>query len=54
MEYYQKAIAETGLMGSLAPTDYTLTVISKENLDIFMKDKSVAEYLNFFRNNYLK
>lgn len=54
MEYYQKIVAEQGIMGSLSSTDYTLTVISKENLDIFMKDKSVAEYLSFFRANYLK
>jgi tetratricopeptide (TPR) repeat protein len=54
MEYYQKAVEEQGLMGALAPNDYTLTVISRENLEIFLKDKSVAEYLNYFRATYLK
>jgi outer membrane protein assembly factor BamD (BamD/ComL family) len=54
MEYYQKAIEEQGIMGNLSPNDYTLTIISQENLEIFLKDKSVAEYLSFFRATYLK
>lgn len=54
MEYYAKASAEQGLMGGLAETDYSFVVISRANLDILLKDKSVAGYLNFFRENYLK
>ena len=54
MDYFQKATAEQGLMGNLSSSDYTLTVISRENLEILLKDKSVAEYLNFFKANYLK
>ncbi len=54
MEYYQKAMAEEGLMGIVPESDFTLTVISRKNLELFLQDKSVAEYLNFFRGNYLK
>ncbi len=52
MEYFRKASAEQGLMGSLPETDYTLVVISESNFEILLKDKSVVDYLNFFRLNY--
>ena len=52
MEYYRKAVAEQGLMGTLQEKDYSLFVISEENFTIFMEDKSVVDYLNFFTNKY--
>jgi tetratricopeptide (TPR) repeat protein len=54
MEYYQKATAEQDLMGNLLASDFTYIVISRPNLDLLLQDKSVSEYLNFFRANYLK
>ncbi|MDY0255539.1 MAG: hypothetical protein RBR30_14185, partial [Tenuifilaceae bacterium] len=54
MEYFVKVSAEQGLMGGLSDTDYSYVVISRENLETFKKDKSVAGYLQFFRENYLK
>ncbi len=52
LDYYRKASAEQGLMGTLAEKDYSIFVISQDNFSIFLEDKSVVEYLNFFRANY--
>jgi tetratricopeptide (TPR) repeat protein len=54
IEYYEKASAEQGLMGNLPASDYSLTIISRTNYELFLEDKSVAGYLTFFRENYLK
>ncbi|MDD2548603.1 MAG: tetratricopeptide repeat protein [Bacteroidales bacterium] len=54
MEYYVKASAEEGLMGTLTSSDYSYAVISVTNLEMFKEDKSVSGYLDFFRKNYLK
>lgn len=54
MEYYRKASADLGLMGNLTASDFSYVVISRENFEIFVSDKSVAGYLNFFRETYLK
>jgi tetratricopeptide (TPR) repeat protein len=51
-EYYQKAIAETGLMGSIPKADYSMFIISKKNFQTFTEDKSVANYLKFFQATY--
>jgi len=53
MEYFMKVNAEQGLMGGLPEADYSYVVISRDNLEVFKGDKSVAGYLNFFRENYL-
>lgn len=53
MEYFIKVNAEQGLMGGLPEADYSYVVISRDNLEVFKGDKSVAGYLNFFRENYL-
>jgi len=52
IDYFRKATAEQGLMGTLTEQDYTLLVISQSNLNLFLEDKSVVEYLKFFRANY--
>jgi tetratricopeptide (TPR) repeat protein len=50
--YYQKAMVEEGLMGSILQTDYSMFIISRANFQIFTNEKSVAEYLGFFRATY--
>ena len=52
MEYFRLASGQQGLMGTMKPSDYVLLVISKENLELFKSDKSIADYLKFFQNNY--
>lgn len=51
-QYYTKAIAEKELMGSLNPSDYSLFIISRKNFQTLTEDKSVADYLRFFRATY--
>jgi len=52
MEYYDAAIHKEGLFNPLLPDDYSAFVISTENFTLFMEDKSLADYLNFFKSNY--
>jgi tetratricopeptide (TPR) repeat protein len=51
-DYYQKAIAEAGLMGSIPPSDFTMFIISRTNFQTFAEDKSVTDYLKFFQASY--
>lgn len=50
--YYQKAMAEEGLMGAIPRNDYSMFIISRANFQIFTNEKSVAEYLGFFQTTY--
>jgi len=52
MEYYQAAIGKEGLFNPLKPDEYTLFVISAENYTQFLVDKSIADYLTFFKSAY--
>jgi len=52
MEYYTATSQKEGLFNPLKPDEYTMFVISVENFDLFMKDKSIADYLKFFKTNY--
>ncbi|HCX98804.1 MAG TPA: hypothetical protein DG754_01575 [Bacteroidales bacterium] len=54
MEYYNAIGKEEGIMGAVKPEDYSLVVISRNNYNQFLKDKAIADYLGFFRANYLK
>ncbi|MFP4556818.1 MAG: tetratricopeptide repeat protein [Bacteroidales bacterium] len=52
MEYYSRISQEDDIMGAIPESDYSFVIISRENFELFMDDKSVTEYLRFFRNNY--
>jgi tetratricopeptide (TPR) repeat protein len=52
MEYYRMASQKEGLFNPLKPNEYSVFVISDENFKLFMEDKSIADYLVFFRQNY--
>ena len=52
MEYYQAAIRREGLFNPLKANEYTLFVISAENFTLFTADKSLADYLKFFKTAY--
>lgn len=52
MEYYHAAIQKEGLLNPLKPSEYTIFVISSENFNVFMADKSLADYLIFFKSAY--
>lgn len=52
MTYYNQIINEEGLMGKLSPDEYSLFVISRQNFEKLKEEKSVVNYLNFFRLYY--
>ena len=52
MEYFSAISAEKGIMGAINPEDYSLVIISRANYNQLIKEKSIADYLNFFRANY--
>lgn len=54
MEYYYAIEREEELMAPVKPGDFSFMVISSENYKRFMEDKTIADYMSFFRNNYLK
>lgn len=54
MEYYNVVLKEDGIMGTVKREDYSLVLISRNNYNQFLKDKAIADYLGFFRANYLK
>lgn len=52
MEYFQAASRKEGLLNPLKKEEYTIFIISSENFALFLEDKSLADYLNFFQSNY--
>ncbi len=54
MEYYNAILKEEGIMGTVKREDYSFVAISRNNYNQFLKDKAIADYLSFFRANYLK
>lgn len=54
MEYYNAIVKEEGIMSTVKPENYSHVVISRNNYKQFLEDKAIADYLSFFRANYLK
>lgn len=52
MDYFKAASIKEGLFSPLKKEDYVIFIISQENFAIFLEDKSIADYLNFFKANY--
>lgn len=52
MEYFDAVTHKEGIFSPLKPEDYSAFVISTENFTLFMEDKSLADYLKFFKSNY--
>lgn len=52
MEYFDAVTHKEGLFNPLKSDEYISFIISLENLDLFLQDKSVADYLKFFKANY--
>lgn len=52
IEYYDAAMHKEGLFNPLKSDEYSAFIISTENFSLFMEDKSLADYLNFFKANY--
>lgn len=53
-EYYnQFKMEEKTIFKDIETADFQYFIISQENLDKLLEEKSVGDYLIFFRNNYL-
>ncbi len=54
MDYYFAIERMEGIMAPVKQGEYSFMVISSENYKQFLEDKTIADYLSFFRTNYLK
>ena len=52
IKYYSLISKETKVFAGLKPSDYQMFVITIDNFARFLSDKSIPDYLNFFRANY--
>ena len=52
MEYYLAITQKEGIFNPLKSDEYTTFIISAENFVLFMEDKSLADYLKFFKSTY--
>lgn len=52
MEYYNRVIANNSIFGELQKSDYQVFAISIENYAKFLEEKSIPNYLKFFKQNY--
>ncbi|MHC1703718.1 MAG: tetratricopeptide repeat protein [Tenuifilaceae bacterium] len=52
MEYFKSIRSKEGLFNLLKKEEYSIFIISNENFSIFVEDKSLVDYLNFFNVNY--
>ncbi len=54
MDYFRQFVRERSLFEPLGEAEYRNFLITEENFDIFMAEKDLAEYLEFFRRFYLE
>jgi hypothetical protein len=54
MDYFGAITADPVVFGEMKETDFRHFVISKDNFTQFYKNKNVGQYIQFFRENYLK
>jgi outer membrane protein assembly factor BamD (BamD/ComL family) len=54
MDYYGAITADPAVYSDMKETDYRHFVITKDNYTRFYKNKNVIQYIQFFRDNYLK
>lgn len=52
IKYFKMISKEAKVFAGLKPTDYQMFVISIDNFARFLSDKSIPDYLNFFKANY--
>lgn len=52
IKYFKMISKEPKVFAGLKPTDYQMFVISIDNFARFLGDKSIPDYLNFFKANY--
>ncbi|NQU52348.1 MAG: hypothetical protein HQ522_07390, partial [Bacteroidetes bacterium] len=53
MPYFSKVVNNRALYTPLRQTDYRNFLISKDNFDIFLNEKNILDYMNFYKRVYL-
>lgn len=54
MNYFESVVSEEGvILQDIVPDDFRYFIITTENYGKLLKDKRLADYLDFFRKNYL-
>ncbi len=51
--YFTKVVNSRNLYTPLRETNYRNFLISKDNFDIFLKEKNIVDYMNFYKRIYL-
>ncbi len=54
LDYLNHFVSSEEVLAEADQNDYPAFIISPENYDLFMKDKNIGSYLNFFRGEYLE
>jgi len=54
MRYFRNIIQNRDIFTPLGDAVYRNFLITKENFDIFLKEKNITEYMDFYRQNYLE
>ena len=53
MPYFKKVVSSRNLYTPLRKTNYRNFLISKNNFEIFLKEKNILDYMNFYKRVYL-
>lgn len=53
MPYFSKVVNNRALYTPLRQTNYRNFLISKDNFDIFLNEKNILDYMNFYKRVYL-
>lgn len=52
LEYFSKVKAQPDIFLNATPEEFTFFIISKENYPLFIAEKDIQSYLNFFKQHY--
>jgi tetratricopeptide (TPR) repeat protein len=54
LDYLNHFVSSEEVLAEAGKNDYPAFIISPENYELFMKDKNIGSYLNFFKAEYLE
>jgi tetratricopeptide (TPR) repeat protein len=54
LDYLNHFVSSEEVLAEAGKNDYPAFIISPENYELFMKDKNIGSYLNFFKGEYLE
>jgi hypothetical protein len=51
--YFRMVVQNRDLYSSLGEAEYRNFLITTENFDVFLREKNIADYMDFYKQNYL-